>query len=85
MESDKPNFAKPCTVDRGINETTVVLERIDKKWPTVEAGNSQLDLSSSHSGMVAQVALFQIATFRTFSSSGTNIVPMFLNAQQLVA
>jgi hypothetical protein len=34
IESDKPNFAKEYFVDKAINETAFVLERIDKKWPT---------------------------------------------------
>lgn len=36
IDSDKPNFAKGFFVDRAIDEATFVLERIDKKWPTIE-------------------------------------------------
>lgn len=33
MESEKPNFAKQCFVDKAIDEAAFILERIDKKWP----------------------------------------------------
>jgi len=36
IESDKPNFAKGFFVDKAIEEAAFVLERIDKKWPTIE-------------------------------------------------
>jgi hypothetical protein len=37
IESDKPDFAKEYWVDKAINEAAFVMEKIDKKWPTVEA------------------------------------------------
>ena len=40
-ESDKPNFAKEYWVDKAINETAFVLERIDRKWPTVETTSAR--------------------------------------------
>lgn len=36
IESEKPNFAKEYWVDKAINEAAFVLERIDRKWPTLE-------------------------------------------------
>ena len=41
IESDKPNFAKEYWVDKAINEAAFVLERIDRKWPTVEATSAR--------------------------------------------
>jgi hypothetical protein len=41
IESDKPNFAKEYWVDKAINETAFVLERIDRKWPTVETTSAR--------------------------------------------
>jgi hypothetical protein len=41
IDSDKPNFAKEYFVDKAINEAAFVLERIDRKWPTVEASTSK--------------------------------------------
>jgi hypothetical protein len=35
MESDKPNFAEEYFVDRAIQKAAFILERIDRKWPTV--------------------------------------------------
>jgi hypothetical protein len=32
MDSNKPNMAKQYFVDKAIEETEFVLERIDKKW-----------------------------------------------------
>jgi hypothetical protein len=46
-------------VGRGINEATLVLERIDKKWPTVEAATASWTYRRPLLGMVA---LFQIGT-----------------------
>jgi hypothetical protein len=40
IESDKPNFAKEYWVDKAINEVMFVIERIDKKWPTIEKAAS---------------------------------------------
>jgi hypothetical protein len=33
MESDKPNFAEQYWVDKAVEKTAFILERIDKKWP----------------------------------------------------
>ena len=33
IESDKPNFAKQYWVDKAIDEASLILERIDRKWP----------------------------------------------------
>jgi hypothetical protein len=41
IESDKPNFAMEYWVDKAINEAAFVLERIDRKWPTVEATSAR--------------------------------------------
>jgi hypothetical protein len=40
IESDKPNFAKQCWVDRAIQEAAFILERIDKRWPGEAAKRS---------------------------------------------
>jgi hypothetical protein len=40
IDSDKPNFAKEYWVDKAINEAMFVMERIDKKWPTIEKAAS---------------------------------------------
>jgi hypothetical protein len=37
IDSDKPNFAKEYWVERAINEAEFVMEKIDKKWPQVDA------------------------------------------------
>jgi hypothetical protein len=34
IESDKPNLAKQYFVDKAINEAALLLERIEKRWPT---------------------------------------------------
>ena len=41
IESDKPNFAKEYWVDKAINEAAFVLERIDKKWATIESTSAR--------------------------------------------
>jgi hypothetical protein len=41
MESDKPNFAKQCWVDRAVDEAGFILERIDKRWPTEGVGERE--------------------------------------------
>jgi hypothetical protein len=35
IESDNPNFAKVYWVDKAINGAEFVMEKIDKKWPTL--------------------------------------------------
>jgi len=39
MERDKPNMAKDYIVDKAIDDAAFILERIDKKWPTIEASS----------------------------------------------
>jgi hypothetical protein len=34
IEFDKPNFAKDYFVEKAISEAALVLEKIDRKWPT---------------------------------------------------
>ena len=34
MESDKPNMAKECWIEKAFKEVAYILERIDKRWPT---------------------------------------------------
>jgi hypothetical protein len=34
MEPDKPSFAKESIVDRAINHAAMILEKINKRWPT---------------------------------------------------
>jgi hypothetical protein len=41
IDSDKPNFAKEYFADKAINEAAFVLERIDRKWPTVSEATSR--------------------------------------------
>jgi hypothetical protein len=41
IESDKPNLAKEYWVDKAISEAAFVLERNDRKWPTVEATSAR--------------------------------------------
>jgi hypothetical protein len=36
MDPDKPSMAKGFFVDRAIEDAAFILERIDKKWPTIE-------------------------------------------------
>jgi len=36
MDLNKPNMAKGLSVDRAIDDAVFILERIDKKWPTIE-------------------------------------------------
>jgi hypothetical protein len=33
MDSDKPNMAKQCFIDKAIDEAAFILERIDRKFP----------------------------------------------------
>jgi hypothetical protein len=40
IESDQPNFAKEYWVDKAINEAEFILEKIDRKWPTIEKAAS---------------------------------------------
>jgi hypothetical protein len=35
MDPDKPNMAKGFFVDRAIEDTAFILERIDARWPTI--------------------------------------------------
>ena len=37
IEPDKLNMAKGYFVDKAIEDAAFVLERIDKKWPTIES------------------------------------------------
>jgi hypothetical protein len=50
IELDKPNFAKDYWVEKAINEAVLVLEKIDKKWPTVEAASASKTHRPSDSG-----------------------------------
>jgi hypothetical protein len=36
MDPNKPNMAKGYFVDKAIEDAVFILERIDKKWPTIE-------------------------------------------------
>jgi len=40
IESDKPNLAKQSFMDKAIQETEFILERINKRWPA-EGVNEQ--------------------------------------------
>ena len=35
IDTDRPNFAKQYFVDRAIEEAAFVLERIEKRWPSL--------------------------------------------------
>jgi hypothetical protein len=50
IELDKPNFAKDYWVEKAINEAVFVLEKIDKKWATVEAASASKTYRPSDSG-----------------------------------
>ena len=36
MDPDKPNMAKGYFVDKAIDDAAFILERIAKRWPTIE-------------------------------------------------
>jgi hypothetical protein len=36
LDPNKPNMAKGYFVDRAVEDAAFILERIDKKWPTIE-------------------------------------------------
>jgi hypothetical protein len=36
VDPKKPNMAKSHFVDRAVEDAAFILERIDKKWPTIE-------------------------------------------------
>jgi hypothetical protein len=40
MDRNKPNMAKAYFVDRAIDDAAFILERIDRKWATIETGVS---------------------------------------------
>ena len=35
LDQDEPNMAKGYFVDRAIDDTVFILERIDARWPTI--------------------------------------------------
>ena len=35
MDADKPNIAKGYFVDRAIDDSTFILERVDARWLTI--------------------------------------------------